>query len=133
MLTFICEDWLFELLIERAMTYSVGVTRQLRRVVNAINVSGRFECASCLPIDSLRQSAVSGCPLCRVLAAGIELAYADDLLSPEIRACQPTRLERAKIDPEQGFDLCIGVDDINHVFFYFVLPSFSTLRVIAMV
>ena len=85
-----------------------------------------------LPIDSLRQSAVLGCRLCRILAAGIESAYADDLLSPEIRACQPTQLERAKIDPEQGFDLCIGVDDINHVFFYYVPPSFGTLPVIAM-
>lgn len=59
MLTFICEDWLFELLIERAMTYSVGVTRQLRRVVNAINVSGRFEYASCLPKAVVRLAFVT--------------------------------------------------------------------------
>ena len=53
-------------------------------------------------IDSLRQSAMPGCTLCRIVAAGNCTSYADETLPPENRAYEPTRSTRAIIDPEQA-------------------------------
>ena len=74
-----------------------------------------------LPIDALRRSAEEGCSLCRILAAGIQ----SDWLPPEINATRRTTLRLALIDPQQGFQICVDMDDVNHVLYYHVPSSQS--------
>ena len=73
-----------------------------------------------MPIHWLKISASSGCSLCKVLTSGIG---GSDFLTPEQQATIPTNLRLALIDPEQGLNVCVDMDDINHVFYYFVPPS----------
>ena len=73
-----------------------------------------------VPILWLKNSASLGCPLCKVLASGIG---GGDFLTPEEQATIPTNLRLASIDAEQGLNICVGLDDINHVFYYFVPPN----------
>lgn len=74
-----------------------------------------------LPIPYLQNSAANGCPLCKILASGI----GGGDLPPEIRGTSGTNLRLALIDPHQAFDVCVGFDDYNHVFYYHIPPILS--------
>ena len=78
-----------------------------------------------LPIYYLQNSAASGCPLCKILASGIDVHAGD--LPLEIQATRQTHLRLAMIDPHQAFDVCVDMDDYNRVFYYHIPPSFSKL------
>lgn len=70
--------------------------------------------------SALRQSAAKGCPMCKILSCQLE----DDWLPQEDR---DTTMKRAIIDPEQGFGLWMGPDDISHNFFSIVPPTYRRL------
>lgn len=76
-----------------------------------------------LPLDILRISAKAGCPLCRILAHGIQSYF----LPPEIQADGWTNIRPALIDLHQAFQVCVDMDDVNHVFYFHVPSSFRKL------
>lgn len=78
-----------------------------------------------LPIPYLQNSAASGCSLCKILASGIDERARHLPLTSQ--ATSLTNLRLAMIDPNQAFDVCVGFDDYNHVFYYHIPSSFSKL------
>ena len=43
----------------------------------------------------------------------------------EIQATQSTDLDLAMTDPHQAFNVCVSIDDYNHVLYYHIPPPFS--------
>ena len=73
--------------------------------------------------SALRQSAAKGCPMCKILGCQLN----DHWLSQETKDKEPLTMKRAIIDPEQGFGLWIGDDDISHNCFFVVPPKYRKL------
>ena len=72
----------------------------------------------CTP-SALRQSAVNGCPMCKILSCQLN----DDWLPQECKDQEQLIMKRAIIDPQQVFGLWMGADDISHNSFFFPRPN----------
>lgn len=71
------------------------------------------------PVTTLRRSAALGCPVCEVMAAGVNA----DFLPPNLQSSIPVMMQRAMIDPHQAFGLYVGIDDISNTFYFHVPPT----------
>ncbi|KAF2188595.1 HET-domain-containing protein [Zopfia rhizophila CBS 207.26] len=71
------------------------------------------------PIAQARNCASSGCPFCTILMANADPSF----LPEEVLYTDAMTLKRAMIDPEQSFQLFIGMDDFSRTFFYRVPPE----------
>lgn len=59
------------------------------------------------------------------------MASADASFVPEQELyTHAIELRRAMIDPEQSFQLCIGMDDFSRTFFFRVPHSWSTFEIV---
>ncbi|EMD93600.1 hypothetical protein COCC4DRAFT_191399 [Bipolaris maydis ATCC 48331] len=66
-----------------------------------------------------RNCASSGCPFCTILMASADPSY----LPEEFLYTQDMNLRRARKDPTQSFELCIGYDNFSCTLFYHVPPE----------
>ncbi|KAL9594199.1 MAG: hypothetical protein Q9219_007161 [cf. Caloplaca sp. 3 TL-2023] len=68
----------------------------------------------------VRRSAAHGCPMCKILACQLN----DDWLTQDLKDYEPLTMKRQIIDPQQGFGLFIGMDDISSNTFIIVPQSY---------
>ena len=71
----------------------------------------------------LRLSASNGCPMCKILACQLH----DEHLSKKVKDRHRLTMKRAIIDPQQGFGLWMGNDDLSHNFFLQVPSNYGEL------
>ena len=73
-------------------------------------------------IFRMRACACTGCPLCIILTASVDISFRS---RESLSRIAPVRLARAMIDPHQSVQLVLGMDDCSRTFFYRVPDEWS--------